>query len=117
MRKDREAQVAITHPDRNREYGAIPRQADPLFQQEEIVLGKKGTRRRELEVIAPELMRGEEDHPAALGKNPEREQIVGDFDADQVGERQVPGRDSHHVRRSILCAEDRDEQAPVGRSG
>ena len=52
--------------------------------------------------------------PPRSGKEPECQQIVGNVDADEVREGEVPGRNSHRVRRSIFCAEDRGRSGPEG---
>ena len=81
------------------------------------MLRDEGIRLCDLQLVPSQLVRREENHSTLLGKNPECQEIVGYVHPDQVGKGQVPGRNGNHVRRAILRAKDRDEQATGARSG
>ena len=65
-------------------------------------------------MVGRERRRAQEHHAARVGEDPKTQELVGHLALDQVGERQLPGRNRHRVRDPRGEVEDRETLLPAG---
>lgn len=77
----------------------------------------QAARNRELELVLGQGVRPKQDDAATFREHPKAQELMGQFGADQIRQRQVLGGDRRRIRGPGREVEDRDQEVAHRRGG